>query len=238
MARHVADVRAGLLAVAGAHVRDPLALPVELAEPSPGRRAARRRRRRPARRRHRPRHRRRDPRDRRRARRRRPRRRGGRPGELRPPRRAVGWLLMADLRALRRCSTGDGRRRTDVPRASARAASPAFDTAGVVDAAPRAQRRRPGVARLPHRLGRPAQPDVGAAGVRPRRRHRARRTAAGRARGAPPGLPANLLGLPAAVVPCGIAERVAGRRPVHGRVASPTSPRSPRRRRSRTPSGH
>ena len=36
MARRVADVRAGLLAVAGAHVRDPLALPVELAEPAPG----------------------------------------------------------------------------------------------------------------------------------------------------------------------------------------------------------
>ncbi|MET0326462.1 MAG: amidase [Ilumatobacteraceae bacterium] len=36
MARRVADVRAGLLAVAGAHVRDPLALPVELAEPLPG----------------------------------------------------------------------------------------------------------------------------------------------------------------------------------------------------------
>ena len=36
MARRVADVRAGLLAVAGPHVRDPLALPVELAEPSPG----------------------------------------------------------------------------------------------------------------------------------------------------------------------------------------------------------
>ena len=36
MARRVADVRAGLLAVAGAHVRDPLALPVELTEPAPG----------------------------------------------------------------------------------------------------------------------------------------------------------------------------------------------------------
>ena len=36
MARRVADVRAGLLAVAGPHVRDPLALPVELDEPSPG----------------------------------------------------------------------------------------------------------------------------------------------------------------------------------------------------------
>ena len=36
MARRVADVRAGLLAVAGPHVRDPLALPVELAEPTPG----------------------------------------------------------------------------------------------------------------------------------------------------------------------------------------------------------
>jgi amidase len=36
MARRVADVRAGLLAVAGSHGRDPLALPVELAEPSPG----------------------------------------------------------------------------------------------------------------------------------------------------------------------------------------------------------
>jgi amidase len=36
MARRVADVRAGLLAVAGPHRRDPLALPVELAEPAPG----------------------------------------------------------------------------------------------------------------------------------------------------------------------------------------------------------
>src|SRR6185436_7104531 len=36
MARRVADVRAGLLAVAGPHLRDPLALPVELAEPAPG----------------------------------------------------------------------------------------------------------------------------------------------------------------------------------------------------------
>ena len=36
MARRVADVRAGLLAVAGPHRRDPLALPVTLDEPSPG----------------------------------------------------------------------------------------------------------------------------------------------------------------------------------------------------------
>ena len=36
MARHVADVRAGLLAVAGAHRRDPVALPVTLTEPTPG----------------------------------------------------------------------------------------------------------------------------------------------------------------------------------------------------------
>ena len=36
MARRVADVRAGLLAVAGAHRRDPIALPVVLAEPAPG----------------------------------------------------------------------------------------------------------------------------------------------------------------------------------------------------------
>ena len=36
MARHVADVRAGLLAVAGAHRRDPIALPVSLTEPTPG----------------------------------------------------------------------------------------------------------------------------------------------------------------------------------------------------------
>ena len=48
MARHVADVRAGLLAVAGAHVRDPLALPVELAEPAPGAAPPGRRRRRAA----------------------------------------------------------------------------------------------------------------------------------------------------------------------------------------------
>jgi amidase len=38
MARHVADVRAGLLAVAGAHSRDPLSLPVTLAGPDPDRR--------------------------------------------------------------------------------------------------------------------------------------------------------------------------------------------------------
>ena len=36
MARRVADVRAGLLAVAGPHRRDPLALPVTLDEPAPG----------------------------------------------------------------------------------------------------------------------------------------------------------------------------------------------------------
>jgi amidase len=36
MARHVADVRAGLLAVAGAHHRDPVSLPARLAEPDPG----------------------------------------------------------------------------------------------------------------------------------------------------------------------------------------------------------
>jgi amidase len=36
MARQVADLRAGLLAVAGPHRRDPLALPVVMAEPSPG----------------------------------------------------------------------------------------------------------------------------------------------------------------------------------------------------------
>ena len=38
MARHVADVRAGLQVVAGPHVRDPLALPVVLADLDPGRR--------------------------------------------------------------------------------------------------------------------------------------------------------------------------------------------------------
>jgi amidase len=37
MARHVADVRAGLLAVAGLHPRDPLSLPVTLAGPDPDR---------------------------------------------------------------------------------------------------------------------------------------------------------------------------------------------------------
>ena len=37
MARHVADVRAGLLAVAGRHPRDPLSLPVTLAGPDPDR---------------------------------------------------------------------------------------------------------------------------------------------------------------------------------------------------------
>ena len=37
MARRVADVRAGLLTVAGPHRRDPLALPVKLDEPAPGR---------------------------------------------------------------------------------------------------------------------------------------------------------------------------------------------------------
>jgi amidase len=36
MARRVADVRAGLVAAAGPHRRDPLALPVTLAEPTPG----------------------------------------------------------------------------------------------------------------------------------------------------------------------------------------------------------
>jgi amidase len=36
MARHVADVRAGLLAVAGAHSRDPLSLPVGLTPADPG----------------------------------------------------------------------------------------------------------------------------------------------------------------------------------------------------------
>ena len=46
MARRVADVRAGLLAVAGPHRRDPLALPVTLDEPPPGVATARRRRRR------------------------------------------------------------------------------------------------------------------------------------------------------------------------------------------------
>ena len=35
MARHVADVRAGLLAVAGAHHRDPVSVPARLAEPEP-----------------------------------------------------------------------------------------------------------------------------------------------------------------------------------------------------------
>jgi amidase len=35
MARHVADVRAGLLAVAGPHPRDPLSLPVTLSAPAP-----------------------------------------------------------------------------------------------------------------------------------------------------------------------------------------------------------
>ena len=36
MARHVADVRAGLLAVAGAHHRDPVSVPASLVEPEPG----------------------------------------------------------------------------------------------------------------------------------------------------------------------------------------------------------
>jgi amidase len=38
MARHIADVRAGLQVVAGPHARDPLALPVVLADLEPGRR--------------------------------------------------------------------------------------------------------------------------------------------------------------------------------------------------------
>lgn len=36
MARQVADVRAGLLAVAGAHYRDPVSIPARLTEPAPG----------------------------------------------------------------------------------------------------------------------------------------------------------------------------------------------------------
>ena len=51
-----------------------------------------------------------------------------------------------------------------------------------------------------------------------------------------PVLPANLLGLPAAVVPCGIAGGLPSA-PNSPLGASAISPRSPRRRRSRTPSG-
>ena len=165
MARRVADVRAGLLAVAGPHVRDPLALPVELDEPSPGavlRIAVLAE----------------------------PPGCDTDPG-IASAIRATADLLAAaghtvaeagpgQLRAHRGDldrpadhrpagaapppRLGDGRGRPDVPR-------PRHDRHPGVrhrrrdPPPPRAQRRRPGVARVPHRLGRPADADVDAATV-------------------------------------------------------------------------
>ena len=216
MARRVADVRAGLLAVAGAHVRDPLALPVELDEPAPGAVlriavlaeppgcdtdpgiaaairstadalvAA-----------------------------------GHTVEEIAPAsfeRTGDIWggLLITDLLALRPLLDSvmgeGGRTFLDL----AMTGTPVYDTAGLVPPPPRAQRGRPGVARVPHRVGRPAHADVDAATVPARRRPRLGRRGARRAPAAAPGA----AGQPAR--PPGGRRAVRGRRrpargrPVHG----------------------
>ena len=207
MARHVADVRAGL--VGGRRAARP-----RPAQP-PGR--AHRPRRRPARLRiavspshraaTRPRDRRGHPGDRRPARRRRPRRRRGR---ARPTTsRSIDlWaaLLIADLRAQRplldMVMGEDGRTVLDNFDAVVPGAQPTTPSALSTSSAPASIR---GVVDVLHRPPIVLSPDVDAARVRSRRRHR-RAEAARSLDTLRPVLPANLLGLPAAVVPCGVVD--------------------------------